>query len=204
MKTTLCWLAALSVLSTPVTVAAQAAGAVADAAAQAAAQAEATSPEARIEAAMESAAQANVPVSLLASKVAEGEAKRVPLERVAAAVEARLASLVRASDALRRAGLESWTEGELSVTADALEAGVSENAVIRVSQDAPAERRVVAIAVLSDLVRLGNESEPALLRVTSALSTNTALANLQAEVASQLRLGGLIPTLDVAGLLEVR
>jgi hypothetical protein len=58
--------------------------------------------------------------------------------------------------------------------------------------------------VLADLVRLGQSSEPALARVTNALISNSALANLQAEVASQLRLGGLTSTLDAAGILRVK
>src|SRR5438034_115107 len=117
------------------------------------AQAQARTPQARIDAAMEAAARADVPVSLLTSKVAEGEAKHVPRERIAAAVETRLAALTRASRMLRRAEVEAQSPGELALMADALEAGVSENVVVRTWRSAPSERRVVAIAVLADLVR---------------------------------------------------
>jgi hypothetical protein len=147
---------------------------------------QARAPQARIDAAIEAAARAAIPVSLLASKIAEGEAKRVPRERIAAAVEARLAALVRASGMLGRAEIEAQSAGELALIADALEAGVSESVVLRTLRSAAGERRVVAIAVLADLVRLGQGSEPAFVQVNAALRTNAALANLQAEVASRL------------------
>lgn len=167
------------------------------------AQAQARAPQARIDAAMAAAVQAGVPASLLESKIREGEAKRVPVERIAAAVEARSKALVRAAEAMKRADLEFRTAGELAVTADALEAGVSESAVIRVSRTAPDERRVVAVAVLADLVRLGAAPDQALLRLDGALASSAALANLQAEVAAQLRLGGMTSTLEAAGIIRL-
>jgi hypothetical protein len=197
MKFTLFYLTS-ALMITPVAVQAQAAAATASA------QAQAKSPQARIDAAMQAAAKANVPTSLLASKVAEGEAKRVPPERIAAAVEMRLQSLVRASETLDRASVESASAGELSVAADALQAGVTENALIKVSRNASGDRRVVAVAVLADLVRLGSASETAASRVNAALTSSAALANLQAEVASQLRLGGLSSTLDAAGIVRIK
>lgn len=171
--------------------------------AQSQTQAQAKTPAARIDAAVSAAAQAKIPASLLKSKIAEGEAKRVPEDRIATAVEARLRALLRASSALKRAEVEQHSASDLAVTADALEAGVSESALIRVSSSAPEERRVVAIAVLADLVRLGKSSDAALAQVTSAVSTSAALANLNAQVASQLRLGGLTSTLDAAGILRI-
>ncbi len=166
-------------------------------------QATVQSPQQRIDAAMSAAVKADVPRSLLESKVAEGEAKRVPPERIATAVEARATALIRASDVLARADVTTRTAAQLSVAADALSAGVSESAVIEVSRDAPAERRTVAVAVLADLVRLGGSSEMALTRVSAALTSNTALANLQAEVASQLKLGGQQSTLEAGGILRI-
>lgn len=159
---------------------------------------------ARIEAAMQAAARARIPVSLLESKVQEGEAKRVPQERVATAVEARLQALVRASETMRRSNVTAATAGDFAVTADALEAGVSENAVVRVQRDAAPERRAVAVAVLTDLVRLGHASETALARVSGALGSNAAMANLHANIASQLRAGGLTSTLDANGLVKLK
>ena len=190
-----------AMLAAPIALAAQ--GTTAQGSAQTQAQAQAKTPQARIDAALQAAAEAGVPKSLLASKVAEGEAKNVPQARIAAAVEARLRSLVRASEALNRADVEIESAAELAVAADALEAGVSQNALIRVSRSAPEDRRIVAVAVLADLVRLGQSSESALARVNAAVRTSAALANLNAEVASQLRLGGLTSTLDGAGILRI-
>lgn len=173
------------------------------ASAQAQAQAQARTPQARINAAMAAAAEAKIPASLIESKVAEGEAKRVPPERIAAAVETRVTALVRASEVMKRSRIESSTAAELSVAADALEAGVSESALIRVHRNAPRERRVVAMACLADLVRLGHDSDASFVRVNAALGSSAALANLQADVAAQLRLGGLGSTLDASGGMGV-
>ena len=147
-------------------------------------------PKARIDAAMSAAARAEIPASLLQSKVEEGQAKNVPQERIAAAVEARLQALVRASETMKRADVEGTSASELAVTADAIEAGVTESALISISRSAPAERRAVAVATLSGLVQLGHASEQALARVSAAVRSNAALANLQAQVASQLQLNG--------------
>lgn len=159
--------------------------------------------QARIDATMKAAAEAKIPVSLLASKVAEGEAKRVSEDRIATAVEARYRALVRASSMLKRADVEQQGAAELAVAADAVEAGVSDEAVIRVSRSAPAERRVVAIAVLTDLVRLGRPTDAALAQVTAAAGTSAGLANLNAQVGTQLRAGGLTSTLDASGMARI-
>ena len=178
-------------------------GQSASAAAQGQAQSQVQTPQTRIDAAMNAAAKANVPAELIKSKIAEGEAKRVPPERIAAAVEARVTSLVRASQTMKRAGVESQSAGELAVSADALDAGVGETALIRVTREAPAERRTVAIATLADLVRLGTASDRALARVSAAATSSAAMANLRAEVASQLTAGGLSSTLDATGALRL-
>lgn len=174
--------------------------------ASAEARAQAATPEARLEAAMEAAARAEIPLSLLESKVREGEAKGVAMDRVAAAVETRLEALVQARDALRRADLQVASDGELLVAAEALRAGVSESALIEISQDAPEGRRAVATAVLTDLVRLGYESGSASARVNAALSGGPeALVNLRAEAAASLRARGLPSTdvgADVNGILN--
>ena len=179
------------------------AAAQAEVTAQAATEAQAKTPRARIDAALNAAAEARIPASLLKTKVAEGEAKRVSEERIAGAVEARLRTLLRASSTLKRADVEQQGAAELAVAADALEAGVTENALVRVTRSAPSERRVVAIAVLADLVRLGKPSDAALAQVTAAVSTSAALANLNAQVASQLQAGGLTSTLGASGMVRV-
>ena len=182
----------------------QAQNSSANATANAQAQAQARTPKARIDAAMQAAARARIPAALLESKVAEGEAKQVPQERIATAVEARLQALVRASETMERADVEAASESELAVTADALEAGVSENALIKISRSAPAERRAVAVATLSGLVQLGHASDQALARVSAVLGSNAALANLQAEVASQLQLGGINANGNAGGVIRIR
>lgn len=172
----------------------------AEASSEAQARAQAATPEARLEAAMETAARAEIPVSLLESKILEGTAKGVPMDRVAAAVETRLQALLRARDALRNADLEVASEGELLVAAEALRAGVSESVLIQITREAPASRRAVATAVLTDLVRLGYESGPASARVNAALSGGPeALVNLRAEAAASLRARGLLSTEIVGG-----
>jgi hypothetical protein len=184
MKSRLTCLIIALVAAVPVSVQAQ------NAAAQATSQANAQlGPTARIDAAMQAAAQADIPLTLLESKVAEGKAKNVPLDRIATAVEIRLQSLIKASEIVQRAKLESTSESELAVSADALEAGVSQNALVQISRSAPAERRAVAIATLTALVQLGHASEQALARVSAVVRSNAGLANLHAETVSQLGAG---------------
>ncbi len=142
---------------------------------------------AHVDAALESALEAGIPVSLLEQKIAEGKAKGVPMERIAAAVEKRLEALVQARDAMTKAGIESATEGELSVAADAVQGGVSQTALAAISQSSSGDNRVVAIAVLADLVAMGHVPEQALTQVQAALARGPeALANLRAESAGQL------------------
>jgi hypothetical protein len=144
--------------------------------------------DARINTALSTALDAGIPVSLLERKIAEGKAKGVPMERIAAAVQQRLDALTQAHDALLKAGLQSTTEGELSVAADAVQGGVSQSALVAISQRAPDESRAVAIAVLTDLVALGHASDQALSRVEGALARGPeALANLSAESAGRGR-----------------
>ncbi len=136
----------------------------------------------RVEAALETAVESGIPVSLLERKIAEGKAKGVPMERIAAAVEKRLDALVHARDAMTKAGLESTTEGELSVAADAVQGGVSQSALTTISRRAADDSRAIAIAVLTDLVALGHASERAATRVEAAIARGPeALANLRAE-----------------------
>lgn len=135
---------------------------------------------ARVDATLDAAVEAGIPVALLERKIAEGRAKGVPMERIAAAVEARLTALTQARSALVEAGLQSTTEGELSVAADAVQAGVSGAALATIAGTAPEERRAVAIAVLSELVTSGQIPEQAAARVQAALSAGPeALANLR-------------------------
>jgi hypothetical protein len=144
---------------------------------------------------MATALEAGIPVSLLESKQEEGRAKGVPMDRIAAAVEARLNGLLRAQEALANAGATAVTDGELLVASEALGAGVSQTALAAVVLNAPTERRAVATAVLTDLVRLGYGSNEALTRLDAALGNGPeALVNLRAEAAASLRARGLLST----------
>lgn len=152
---------------------------------------EAQTPDARIETALATALEAGIPVSLLESKIAEGKAKGVSMDRIAAAVEARMNGLMQASRILEEARVESVTNADLAVAADALQTGVNASTVLEMARSAPGERRAVAIAVLADLVQLGLASESAMARVNAALAAGPrALANLRAEAAASLRARG--------------
>lgn len=166
--------------------------------AQDAAARDAAAAETRIAASLDAAVQAGIPVELIESKLQEGRAKQIPSDRIAAAVEARLDALVRARDAMVRGNVENVSAGDLSVGADALEAGVSETALIAIQTSAPQERRAVATAVLAALVELGNVPDVALERVQAALGNGPAgLADLRARTLAELRARGGGPPVDL-------
>jgi hypothetical protein len=143
----------------------------------------------RIDTAIAHARGAGIPVTLLESKVAEGKAKGVPMDRIAAAVERREAALEKASQALH--GRTDVTPADLSVAADAVESGVSAAVLQAIADAAPRDRRVVAIAALTGLVKQGQLPEAALDRVKDALKRGPdALANLPAQAAAGQARGG--------------
>lgn len=143
----------------------------------------AQTPQERIDAAMERALAAGVPVSLIEAKIAEGRAKGVPMERLAAAIERREAALERARSAMGSARGDVDAD-ELSVAGDAIGAGVSEAVLARLSEITDGDRRAVAIAALTQLVASGQVPEQALARVTEALARgDDALASLPAQAA---------------------
>ena len=145
-------------------------------------------PQERINTALSRARQAGIPVSLLENKIAEGKAKGVSQERIAAAIERREAVLERASQALRG---EADAAASLAVGADAIESGVNESVLKAVAENAPRDRRNVAIAALTQLVQQGQVPEAALERVRDALKRGPdALANLPGESGSNRRGNG--------------
>jgi hypothetical protein len=153
----------------------------------------AQTPEQRIATAMGRAREAGIPVTLLESKMAEGKAKGVSMDRIAAAIEKREAALERASQALR--GRPDVSPADLAVGADAVESGVSDAVLRAIADTAPRDRRVVAIAALTELVRLGHVPEAALDRVREALKRGPdALANLPAEAGAAAGRGSGPPT----------
>src|SRR5690606_16834269 len=113
------------------------------------AQARAQDAAARIDAARRSVAEAGIPTSLLESRIAEGRAKGIPLERIAGVVERRALALGEAHRAL--AGAAALGPADLSAGADAVEAGIDGASLRAVIAGARAEDRPVAIAVLTYL-----------------------------------------------------
>jgi hypothetical protein len=157
----------------------------------AAGRAQAQTPEERINRGLARAREVGIPVELLERKIAEGKAKGVSMERIAAAVERRQQALEHASQALR--GQRGVEAPDLAVAADAVEAGVSDAALRAIADAAPRDRRVVAIAVLGQLVQSGQAPDAALDRVRAALARGPdALASLAAE-ASRGRRPGTAP-----------
>ncbi|MGH7459297.1 MAG: hypothetical protein ACREKN_09515 [Longimicrobiaceae bacterium] len=144
----------------------------------------------RVERAYQRARAAGVPVELLEQKVLEGRAKRIPPARVAAAVERRLESLRWAQRVAGQSRVE-LDAGEFRVAADALEGGVGEAALGVILETAPKDRRAVAVAVLIQLVAMGEGVEVALRRVSAALERGPqALQNLPARAAAARRGAG--------------
>lgn len=138
--------------------------------------------EERIRSALDRATEAGIPTSLLESKVAEGEAKGIATDRIAAAVEHRLGGLTRAQEAL--AGVPDTDVDDLAVSADALESGVSEAVLTELATAATPDRRSVAIAALTYLVNAQMAPADALTTVREALERGpAALQNLPARAA---------------------
>jgi hypothetical protein len=145
--------------------------------------ARAQTPEQSIDRALSQARQSGVPVELLESKIAEGRAKGVPMARIVAAVERRLQTLQRVQTTVQ--GVHALTTPEMGVAADALQAGVSESALLTIIGAAPGDRRAVAIATLTQLVQLGQASDVAVRNVTAALQRGPeALLSLPTQAAA--------------------
>lgn len=161
-------------------------------AATAAGAAAQSDPGDRIRASLERARDAGLPVELLESKVAEGRAKNVPLDRIATAIEQRAAALQRAQGVLASA-LEpgQFAAEDMAVGADAIQAGVDDAALARIAASAGGDRRTVAIATLAQLVTAGIVPEEALGQVEAALVRgNEALMNLPAAAGGNAIQGG--------------
>ena len=153
-----------------------------------AADAQVQPPQERINASLARARQVGIPVALLESKIAEGKAKGVSLERIAVAIERRQSALERANQALRG---QVDAAASLAVGADAIESGVNEAVLRDVAENAPRDRRNVAIATLTELVHQGHAPQAALGRVKDAIKKGPdALTNLPAQAAPGNRGGG--------------
>ncbi len=161
------------------------------------------SPQDRINTAITRAQQVGIPVALLESKIAEGKAKGVSLDRIAEAIERREAALERASEAM--SGQQGVRDNDLSMGADAVESGVSDTVLRTIAETAPRERRAVAIAALTQLVELGHGPEAALARVQEALKRGPdALVNLPAQAGAAAGRRNGPPETAVAGAARGR
>ena len=141
----------------------------------------AQTPQERIDAAMTRSQQAGIPLSLLESKIAEGRAKGVAMDRIAAAVESRLRNLEQAKVVMARVA-NDVDGAQLSVGADAIGSGISDAVLEKITASAGRDRRAVAVAVLTQLVLHGIAPEAALVQVKDALARGPqALANLAAQ-----------------------
>lgn len=128
----------------------------------------------RIDEAMARAEAAGVPTELLQLKQAEGEAKGVPLDRIADAMEERADALIAAREAMPESDAHAVAAG-----ADAVEAGIGQAVLEHIENTVPAERRFVATYVVSRLVDLGRAPAEALAQVEDALARGpAALDNL--------------------------
>lgn len=152
---------------------------------------------ARFDAAIARAEREDLPTESIVSKALEGIAKRVPPERIAFAVEQRLDLLVRARAALqprrrdtgerdaqrdpqREREVRARTRAEVSAVADAMQRGVDDDAVRRLSADRrPDEPISTSVHVLADLVQRGVPSDVAL----DVLSAWRARGNSAADLA---------------------
>lgn len=149
-----------------------------------------TPADARIAAIRQQASDVGIPVSLLDSKIAEGRAKGVAPDRIATAIERRLASLLRAHRVMTASPALRLSPVDLKVGADALEAGVEEPMLASLAETTPAPHRAVAVAVFTQLVQQGEPPAQALEQVRTALGKSpAALQHLPAQAAARAKSG---------------
>ena len=121
--------------------------------------------EDRIDEAMARAEAAGVPIELQRLKQAEGEAKGVPLDRIADVMEERADALIAAREAMPGSDADAIAAG-----ADAVQEGIGQDVLEQIENTVPAERRFIATYVLSRLVDLGRAPAEALAQVEGALA----------------------------------
>lgn len=148
----------------------------------------AQTPQDRIDAAFARAEAAAIPVSLLQTKLDEGKAKGIPMDRLAEAVDARLANLEKARTAMTQSTRSSDVNAaELSVGADAIGEGVSAAVLAQITASTGHDRRAVAIAALTQLMAEGIGVQDALNRVQEALDRGPGgLGGLTSQAGSHM------------------
>lgn len=141
--------------------------------------------QSRIDEVLARAEQEGLPMDLLYSKIREGEAKNVAMEKIAEALARRADGLAKAREAMQSGGVEEPNEAELAVASAALENGVSGAVLKALMEDGNLgpDARVAATAALGYLASIMPDNE-ALQKVSEALEGGAdALANLPAEAA---------------------
>jgi hypothetical protein len=109
-------------------------------------------------------------------------------ETVVTALVAGLNRLFRAEAVLTDEAVPAPSARDIAVAADALEAGVSEAALLEIRSTSPGAHRGVATEMLVRLVQLGHVAEDALGRVRAALRRGPeGLASLRSETERQMR-----------------
>jgi len=148
-------------------------------------QAVGQTPAQRIEAVRARMGQLRIPVELIDAKVAEGRAKGVPIDRIAAAVERRGAGLATAQTALSRPGRPA-DRAELSAGADAVDAGIDASSMRAAVQAASPGHGAIALAVLTQLHLQGMPVDRALEMVRRAAAQgDQAVADLAQQSAGR-------------------
>jgi hypothetical protein len=108
-------------------------------------------------------------------------------ETVVTALVRRLNRLFRAEAVLTGDDIPAPSLGDIAVAADALEAGVSEAALLEIQSTSPGDHRDVATEMLVTLVQLGHVPEDALARVKAGLDRGPeGLANLRSEAERRM------------------
>src|SRR5262245_66409171 len=107
--------------------------------------------------------QVGIPLSLLQSKIAEGRAKGVAMDRIATAVERRLRNLEQAKVVMARVA-NDVDAAQLSVGADAIGRGSSDAVLEKITASAGRDRRAVAVGVVTQVVLPGLPAEAGLGR----------------------------------------
>jgi len=166
---------------------------------------------------IEQARASRVPLDLLYAKAREGQALRVPVTRIEAAVRGLADRIQTANEALA----PSATEQELRAGADALKAGVPRETLKEMRRAGKDGSLAVPLGVLTQLVLRGVPVEKASVQVVDLLQRGAGpshfialdervradvLAGKRPDESLDLRLKGILPNLpqsatgDAAGL----
>jgi hypothetical protein len=137
---------------------------------------------------IDSAYAAGLPADPLVSKALQGAAMRAPTDRIVKAVE----QLAQRLNVARTVLGESALTSELDAGAEALQAGVSPEALAKLRKDRPGQQLTVALGVLADLIGSGVPAETAtssVLALTKAGMADEQLVAFRREVERDIGIG---------------